>query len=79
MPTLIAKPTRVEASGNNPTLADEYVGRVNSATSQASLAHMQSPVDGRNPAKPRNSPSLRQYCEVSCAWIIVEARWTNRQ
>ncbi len=30
MPTLIAKPTRIEAAGNKPKLIDEYIGRVNS-------------------------------------------------
>src|ERR1035441_6850116 len=43
VPTFIAKPTRVEAAGNKPKLIDEYVGRVNSATSATSVAHMRSP------------------------------------
>jgi len=43
MPTLIESPTRVEAAGNKPKLIDEYFGRVNSKTEQASVAHMRSP------------------------------------
>ena len=43
MPTLIAQPTRIEAAGNKPKIIDEYIGRVNSATSAASVAHMRSP------------------------------------
>jgi mannose-6-phosphate isomerase-like protein (cupin superfamily) len=43
MPTLIEKPTRIEAAGNKPKLIDEYVGRVNSNTTAASVAHMRSP------------------------------------
>ena len=43
MPTLIAKPTRVAAAGNKPKLIDEYIGRINSATSATSVAHMRSP------------------------------------
>ena len=43
MPTLITQPTRVEAAGNKPKLIDEYIGRVNSKTSAASIAHMRSP------------------------------------
>ena len=43
MPTLITKPTRIEAAGNKPKLIDEYVGRANSGHSQLSIAHMQSP------------------------------------
>lgn len=43
MPTLITQPTRIEAAGNKPKLIDEYIGRVNSKTSSASVAHMRSP------------------------------------
>ena len=43
MPTLIAQPTRITAAGNKPKLIDEYIGRVNSHTSAASVAHMRSP------------------------------------
>jgi hypothetical protein len=43
MPVLIARPTRVEAAGNKPKLIDEYIGRVNSGTVAASVAHMRSP------------------------------------
>jgi peptide-methionine (S)-S-oxide reductase len=44
MPTLIAKPTRIEAAGNKPKLIDEYIGRVNSGHSATSIAHMRSPA-----------------------------------
>ena len=43
MPTLIPRPTRVEAAGNKPKLIDEYIGRVNSKNEAASIAHMRSP------------------------------------
>src|SRR5260370_18418304 len=43
MPTLIAKPTRITAAGNKPKLIDEHIGRVNSADSRLSVAHMRSP------------------------------------
>lgn len=43
MPTLISAPTRITAAGNKPKLIDEYIGRVNSKTSAASVAHMRSP------------------------------------
>ena len=42
-PTVIAQPTRVQAAGNKPKLIDEYIGRVNSKTSEVSIAHMRSP------------------------------------
>jgi len=43
MPTLIAQPTRITSAGNKPKLIDEYIGRVNTQTSDASVAHMRSP------------------------------------
>lgn len=43
MPILIEKPTVIEAAGNKPKIIREYVGRVNSKTSEVSVAHMQSP------------------------------------
>src|ERR1041384_3059068 len=43
MPSLINKPTRITAAGNKPKLIDEYIGRVNSAESRLSIAHMRSP------------------------------------
>jgi ethanolamine utilization protein EutQ len=44
MPTLILQPTRIQSAGNKPKLIDEYIGRVNSETSAASVAHMRSPT-----------------------------------
>ena len=43
MPTLIASPTRITAAGNKPKLIDEFIGRVNTRTDSASIAHMRSP------------------------------------
>ena len=51
MPRLIVRPTRVEAAGNVPKLIDEYVGRVNTGTEQASVAVMQSPGGWREPGQ----------------------------
>ena len=51
MPTLIAKPTRIEAAGNKPKLIDEFVGRVNSKTEGASVAHMHSPPGWQEPGQ----------------------------
>lgn len=51
MPTKIVSPTRVEAAGNKPKLIDEYIGRVNSGTTQISVAHMRSPSGGQEPGQ----------------------------
>jgi len=51
MPTLIPQPTRIQAAGNKPKLIDEYIGRVNSKTSAASVAHMRSPQGWEEPGQ----------------------------
>src|SRR4051794_1368187 len=43
MPTLIDKPTRIQAAGNKPKVIDEFVGRVNSGEARLSVARMRSP------------------------------------
>jgi hypothetical protein len=51
MPTLIAQPTRIEATGTKPKLIDEYIGRVNSQTQGASVAQMRSPAGWEEPGQ----------------------------
>ncbi len=43
MAILISKPTVVKAAGNLPKQIEEFVGRVNTGTSTASIARMKSP------------------------------------
>src|SRR5215475_453527 len=69
MPTLIGKPTRVEAAGNKPKLIDEYVGRVNSATSAASIAHMRSPGGW---VEPGQTPEFDEFTVVLRGLLRVE-------
>ena len=71
MPTLIARPTRVEAAGNKPKLIDEYVGRVNSATSAASIAHMRSPGGWQEPGQ---TPEFDEFTVVLRGTLRVEHR-----
>ena len=71
MPTLIEKPTRIEAAGNKPKLIDEYVGRVNSKTSAVSVAHMRSPGGW---VEPGQTPSFDEYTVVLRGVLRVEHR-----
>lgn len=71
MPTLIAAPTRVEAAGNKPKLIDEYIGRVNSATSAASVAHMRSPGGWQEPGQ---TPEFDEFTLVLKGMLRVEHR-----
>jgi hypothetical protein len=69
MPTLIAAPTRVEAAGNKPKLIDEYVGRVNSADEQVSVAHMRSPGGW---VEPGQKPEFDEFTVVLRGILRVE-------
>ena len=69
MPTFIASPTRVEAAGNKPKLIDEYIGRVNSGTSAASVAHMRSPGGWQEPGQ---EPEFDEFTVVLKGVLRVE-------
>lgn len=61
MPTLIAKPTRIEAAGNKPKLIDEFVGRVNTGHQRISVAQMRSPAGWEEPGQ---TPEFDEYTIV---------------
>jgi mannose-6-phosphate isomerase-like protein (cupin superfamily) len=71
MPTLIAQPTRIEAAGNKPKLIDEYVGRVNSSTTDVSVAHMRSPEGW---VEPGQTPDFDEYTIVLKGLLRVESQ-----
>ncbi|HAX76006.1 MAG TPA: cupin [Cyanobacteria bacterium UBA11372] len=69
MPQLIEKPTRIEAAGNKPKLIDEYIGRVNSKTEAASIAHMRSPGGWIEPGQ---RPEFDEFTIVLKGMLRVE-------
>ncbi len=69
MPTLIDKPTTIEAAGNKPKIIQEYVGRVNSETSDVSVARMRSPSGWVEPAQ---TPQFDEYTLVLRGSLRVE-------
>jgi mannose-6-phosphate isomerase-like protein (cupin superfamily) len=69
MPTLISQPTRITAAGNKPKLIDEYIGRVNSKTSAASVAHMRSPQGWLEPGQ---TPEFDEFTIVLKGLLRVE-------
>ena len=69
MPTLIARPTRIEAAGTKPKLIEEYVGRVNSSTSTLSMAHMRSPEGWEEPGQ---TTEFEEYTLVLRGTLRVE-------
>jgi len=71
MPTLIPRPSRVEAAGTEPKLIDEYVGRVNTGESRLSVAHMRSPAGW---VEPGQAPAFDEYTLVLGGLLCVEHR-----
>lgn len=69
MPTLIARPTRVEAAGNKPKLIDEYIGRLSSGSEGVSVAHMRSPGGWLEPGQ---TPAFDEYTVVLRGVLRVE-------
>ncbi|MGD0179196.1 MAG: AraC family ligand binding domain-containing protein [Terriglobales bacterium] len=68
MPTLIAQPTRISAAGTKPKLIDEYIGRVNTKTDAASVAHMRSPQGW---AEPGQTPEFDEFTLVLKGMVRV--------
>lgn len=69
MPTLISQPTRIQAAGNKPKIIDEYIGRVNSKTAAASVAHMRSPQGWLEPGQ---TPEFDEFTIVLKGSLRVE-------
>ncbi|MFL6352023.1 MAG: cupin domain-containing protein [Bryobacteraceae bacterium] len=68
-PKLIKQPARVRAAGNKPKLIDEYIGRVNSGSSEVSVAHMRSPGGWEEPGQ---TPEFDEFTVVLKGMIRVE-------
>ena len=69
MPTLLTQPTRIESAGNKPKIIEEYVGRVNSSTTSASVARMRSPEGWQEPGQ---TPEFDEYTVVLKGTLRVQ-------
>jgi ethanolamine utilization protein EutQ len=69
MPTLIPQSTRIQSAGNKPKVIDEYIGRVNSQTTSASVAHMRSPGGWSEPGQ---TPMFDEFTIVLKGALRVE-------
>src|SRR4030081_497577 len=74
MPTLIPQATRIQSAGNKPKLIDEYIGRVNTKTSAASVAHMRSPAGWTEAGQ---TPEFDEFTIVLKGTLRVEHREPN--
>lgn len=71
MATLISKPTVIEAAGNKPKLIEEFIGRVNSKTSDLSIARMKSPSGW---VEPGQTPEFDEYTVVLKGTLHVKTK-----
>ncbi len=61
MATLINSATIIQAAGNKPKVIEEFIGRVNSSTSDVSIARMRSPSGW---VEPGQTPEFDEYSIV---------------
>ena len=71
MPTLISAPIVIEAAGNKPKLIEEFIGRVNSATTGVSVARMRSPAGWIEPGQ---TPEFDEYTVVLRGMLRVTTK-----
>lgn len=69
MPRHITQPTLIEAAGNKPKEIREYIGRVNSQDTHASVAHMTSPAGW---VEPGQTPEFQEMTVVLKGCLHVE-------
>jgi mannose-6-phosphate isomerase-like protein (cupin superfamily) len=69
MPTLIARPTVIQAAGTKPKLIEEFAGRVNSGHAGVSVAHMVSPEGWSEPGQ---CPEFEEITVVLNGTLRVE-------
>jgi len=69
MPIIINKPTIIEAAGNKPKIIEEYFGKVNSKTSEVSIAKMTSPQGWIEPGQ---RPEFDEYTVVLKGTLQVQ-------
>jgi quercetin dioxygenase-like cupin family protein len=71
MPTHIPKPSIIEAAGNKPKRIEEFIGRVSSRTTAASIARMTSPPGW---VEPGQTPEFDEYTVVLDGTLRVTTR-----
>lgn len=71
MARLIESPSVIQAAGNKPKKIEEFVGRVNSGTSDVSVARMTSPGGWLEPGQ---TPEFDEYTVVLRGLLRVETK-----
>lgn len=68
---LIDRPSIIAAAGNKPKIIEEFIGRVNSSTSDVSVARMKSPTGW---VEPGQTPEFDEYTVVLRGTLRVATR-----
>jgi mannose-6-phosphate isomerase-like protein (cupin superfamily) len=71
MPTKITSPSIIKAAGNKPKVIEEFIGRVNSQTSDLSIARMKSPGGWIEPGQ---KPEFDEYTVVLKGELHIKTR-----
>ncbi len=67
----IDKPSVIEACGNKPKVIEEFIGMVNSGTSDISIARMKSPQGWEEPGQ---TPEFDEYTLVLRGTLCVKTK-----
>jgi quercetin dioxygenase-like cupin family protein len=76
MARIISKPTVIPAAGEPPKIIQEFIGQVNSGTSEVSIARMTSPSGWSEPGQ---TPEFDEYTIVLRGQLQVETRGAVHQ
>ena len=71
MAKYIKSPSKIEAAGNKPKIIEEFIGRVNSGTSDLSIARMLSPGGWIEPGQ---TPEFDEYTVALSGILRVETK-----
>jgi len=70
----ISGPTVIPAAGNIPKIIEEYVGRVNTSTTEVSIARMMSPAGWMEPGQ---TPEFDEYTVVLKGVLHIDTKDTS--
>lgn len=71
MARVIRQTTKLQAHGTPPKTIEEYIGRVNSGTTELSIARMLSPAGWSEPGQ---TPEFGEYTLVLNGLLVAETR-----
>ena len=69
MPQLVTTPSVIEAAGNKPKIIEEFIGRINSGTTELSIARMSSPQGWTEPGQ---KPEFDEYTLVLDGMLRIQ-------